>query len=1513
MTTRAELRRRVGANLGARLPITPTVRSATELQVPAALNDPEMPGRYAFVNDSAYRIVRAINSGVDAILTLDGNLGTTPVGTEAELWEDTISPASVNEFINQAIVDTHRRYYAPVAPELFCISDRSRIIPRPGQFHMVRAVQHRQTVEYLAILSGSTAWILGNGAEVVQDTHDYRFAPAARFNLAAGVSALRHNVGQMNLTGMTHIELWLKSNVVTQATLSLYAGETDKADFTITVGRQWAYYHLPIVNPYDLDAIDNIRISVNANSLGALWVDTISAVNADSAFWADVGSQKWRVLAETGSVEVLPMRLPPVNSMVRLMGGRDAPLLTADDQNTTVDAYYLVARATELAFSPGSGGAQVDPDRKREQVRLWGGRANLAFDGLPVLGNVRRIYFEGYEPPAQDSVGTGSIAGIVAGTGLDGTTAHGIATLSLHNPVPVGYVASTSVDDNTTPKKKAWGAKAVGWLGSLTGNAKLAASAIRGLAAVATSGSYNDLTDKPAAGGVLPDVSNSDNNSVLAVSGGSWGKRTQEQMATAIATALNSLTGAARVSYNSLKDTLAESTQEDAESGTSDTAANASRMTPRRTKQAIDAQVTPPHKHIVSFRTEDGSSDDAAGLMHLIKSDNTQWQSGSASENLDAIGLNPSQYTLTQNPQTDNAAYTDFHSLLDDRAQNGSSVLMFFYYMGSGVALSDVPSMILQADTIIRNLDGTYALQMITVLKDFTLTGTGYNWQVSVGEASFAGWDSVFGVPNYVKTADLVGDEADRYASYTNAFIASSYRVGSVCLFSQATLPTDDTNAIGQPDIADRATNGVIAFGKTLRDDRDPNRFHAAAAESLSDYTSGTTVHISVWNDPSARVAVTLTSDAQESGTGNAAFFWATATWDEVNDIPDVTDVGNYFRLARTIPGTVFDEMTDELDAEFVRRDGSNVDPELIARIQGDNEESTLSNIFTINDTSANYYIQITTTGTPNIRIRMPSSESGGSDDTDLKRLLKPRAWVEIGEWKVDVKSNATRSIIGTSLTYAFDYIAVSGAIPANSSTHQPRVVGEDVHRGEIARQAFGEESPSIAGKGGNQWNLWVRGSGASNAAWQSLSTLASRIATALNNLTGAARIKSASVSVDASGFDGNLATTDTDVQKVAQKLDDMSVGGGGASLPDQTGHAGEFLKTDGSDADWDTPSLLGFYDSGTLTNASDVAVSDTDAIPPPADVDSEGLIATEDISGFGKVFKLGAVKSVTFNFNYDATQGVAIQIRYSDTKPTSSSDAKSFGTQAVQISDGNPDIWTGFDIPANRYFWFALSGGGTRTLTDRSLRVRIAHEASEPVNLTVVATGTEVTHASGVYAITPATALTAYTEGVQVIAEIPTGGANTGAADINVSGLGNKDVVREDGAQLSGGELPAGHYGHFIYDGIFFVLQNRYRKQIYGAAQTNNDIGTSDEDIATGLSDDDFLVIELHGTASGVQDQETFMKRFGDIGTNDRIFLGYNSNNQAALLTRSGSALRARRGGGLSSLTSSVRVLALQ
>ena len=91
---------------------------------------------------------------------------------------------------------------------------------------------------------------------------------------------------------------------------------------------------------------------------------------------------------------------------------------------------------------------------------------------------------------------------------------------------------------------------------------------------------------------------------------------------------------------------------------------------------------------------------------------------------------------------------------------------------------------------------------------------------------------------------------------------------------------------------------------------------------------------------------VTLTSTPAKVGTGDAAFYWATASVDEVNNIPDVAVVGDYFKVA--------DEAPSDLDLRIpvkdvigpLDTDANGITPEGVARIQGDNEESTLDNTF---------------------------------------------------------------------------------------------------------------------------------------------------------------------------------------------------------------------------------------------------------------------------------------------------------------------------------------------------------------------------------------------------------------------------------------------------------------------------------------------------------------------------------------------------------------------------------------
>ena len=231
-------------------------------------------------------------------------------------------------------------------------------------------------------------------------------------------------------------------------------------------------------------------------------------------------------------------------------------------------------------------------------------------------------------------------------------------------------------------------------------------------------------------------------------------------------------------------------------------------------------------------------------------------------------------------------------------------------------------------------------------------------------------------------------------------------------------------------------------------------------------------------------LVITLTGAGTLVGTGNAAYIWAPASWDEVVDVSDVVDNGDYFLIADEQPTQLPIEIpytdVEGGDGHWARIDGSNIPAGagIVNRIQGDNETVRLENTYTIEDTTEAYYIQLTETNDLNTaRIRLPSSASGSQDDLDLTRLVKDRAWIDIAGYIIDVTQNATRAVIGTSLTFTFNYVVVDGTKPVSGTT-QPDVYGEDVHRGEIARAAFKNETPSIDGKGGTDNQVWTRVSG---------------------------------------------------------------------------------------------------------------------------------------------------------------------------------------------------------------------------------------------------------------------------------------------------------------------------------------------------------------------------------------------------------------------------------------------------
>lgn len=89
---------------------------------------------------------------------------------------------------------------------------------------------------------------------------------------------------------------------------------------------------------------------------------------------------------------------------------------------------------------------------------------------------------------------------------------------------------------------------------------------------------------------------------------------------------------------------------------------------------------------------------------------------------------------------------------------------------------------------------------------------------------------------------------------------------------------------------------------------------------------------------------------------------------------------------------------------------------------------------------------------------------------------------------------------------------------------------------------------------------------------------------------------------------------------------------------------------------------------------------------------------------------------------------------------------------------------------------------------------------------------------ANDTYVITPSPAIASYTTGLMLNFKANT--VNTGAATINVSGLGAKTIVKPYGQTLEDGDIAAGQIATIVYDGTNFVLQSQSQRILYQNGQ---------------------------------------------------------------------------------------------
>ena len=390
------------------------------------------------------------------------------------------------------------------------------------------------------------------------------------------------------------------------------------------------------------------------------------------------------------------------------------------------------------------------------------------------------------------------------------------------------------------------------------------------------------------------------------------------------------------------------------------------------------------------------------------------------------------------------------------------------------------------------------------------------------------------GFPRILKGL-LKGRETDQFSSYDNALFGGGYWPGGFCLFDRNAEPTDDTDAIGQPDIA--SGSGVIAWGD-LRDDSDPDAAFTPEALVAARWPAGKVIYLVPWHPFAAGVelAVTLTTAAQKSGAGNGERLWAEANWVLTGAISP-NEVGDYFRWSEYSAGdvavdsaviTALAPLLSRLRAlpNFAAAHASSLagyltaspapsgraalmtalvtafegmSAALLKRLrllwQGNNESQTLTatRVEVTPSAAGQLYIASPNHGFGQLLFWPPATLKDGTTPFSLADLKEFQSgdFLDFGavRWEIGDTPWQTfqNSVLTASVMLADGYTFDAADLPAVNAAADFRLEGRDLHIGLVVAAILKRAAVNLGGKGGAAGKVWAYLSSGTNATWRRL------------------------------------------------------------------------------------------------------------------------------------------------------------------------------------------------------------------------------------------------------------------------------------------------------------------------------------------------------------------------------------------------------------------------------------------
>ena len=413
--TLKQLRQAVGFNLGALH--TGTAYDAgsntTLISLTFVGGDDSYNGKWIAVADASnsdsteFRIISDYTASAYRA-TLQQQLSfATAAGDSYEVWDEPYKPETINEFINQAIVDSTGKVYDPIENISLHGDGKQTRYDIPSGISQISKIEYRNKISYTRLHDCGTTFDEKTDGDFTQslDTKDKKQGTQAlKMVIASGASAgdfVTDSITSKNISGYDYIEMWVKSTVATSAgNLKLLlddsascASPLETLSIPALTADTWTFVRMQMSTPELDTAIISIGLEYDSD-LGActVWIDDISAVKNDTAEWSTLDRRLWKIDKEARDLILLRDGQDAIGySLIKIVGGDKPATLSSETDTTEIPERYVIAFATMRALLANSGGSSTDPDSKRQLAGFWNEEIARAKASFPMLTNVRTV------------------------------------------------------------------------------------------------------------------------------------------------------------------------------------------------------------------------------------------------------------------------------------------------------------------------------------------------------------------------------------------------------------------------------------------------------------------------------------------------------------------------------------------------------------------------------------------------------------------------------------------------------------------------------------------------------------------------------------------------------------------------------------------------------------------------------------------------------------------------------------------------------------------------------------------------------------------------------------------------------------------------------------------------------------------------------------------------------------------------------------------------------------------